>query len=250
MLRTRSGPPPPLISLRKRGPRRELRSSAPARTPHRDHHRRRGPRRTSGFYYSPTVVARRAPGGRDRSGARLFGSGFVSITPLLGRRRGGGVGERFGLRPRLLDLDEGRSARPWPPPRAMRYELHRVKHPLHARQRDPHGGLKQSATAKGPSPPMRWRTTPPCGMLMVKPRVRNVQLRRPPPQGRRGGGGRPRAWSLSAGPKSPPPPPARSSPSMSSDSSSGTAALDALTGGPVPPAQGQQALVSSRARSG
>ena len=99
----------------------------------------------SGFFYEPTVVA----GARqdDEIVRREVFGPVVSVTPLRRCRRGGRLGERFRLRPRLLGLDAD-VARAMETAARLQYGCTWVNCHFMLVNEMPHGGLKHPATAR------------------------------------------------------------------------------------------------------
>ena len=135
----------PLISQAPARPRRVLRRARLRTEAHRDHHRRQA-RATARLLLPADRRRRRAAGRRDRAprGVRAGRLGH----PLLRCRRGGRLGERQRLRPRLIGLDQGRVAARWQTAARLQYGCTWINTHFMLTNEMPHGGLKQSGYGK------------------------------------------------------------------------------------------------------
>ena len=122
----------PLISRRQRDRVVELRRARLGAEAHRDHHRRQAGRGLR-LLLPADRRRRRAAGRRDRA-PRSLRAGRLR-HPLFRSRRGGELGERQRLWPRLVGVDQGRLARHGDR-RPAAIWLHLDQHAFHADQRD------------------------------------------------------------------------------------------------------------------
>ena len=100
----------------------------------------------AGLLLPPHRHRRRPAGRRDRP-ARGLRSRRLGHA-LLGRGRGGELGQRLALRPRLVRLDEGRRARAMATAARLRYGCTWINTHFMLVNEMPHGGLKQSGYGK------------------------------------------------------------------------------------------------------